>query len=158
MHTVLLAAKILSAIALLALAAALVNLWRRSTVPAFSYGTLTLSQRRLKAVWVAFLLGAFAVGSNNDPVLRYTDDIEGPAVVEPGPVTAYSVSVPLPFYRYERSSRSQGGEVIEDHVLEGLVLPWSFLSALLAYFVLVVRWNPENRLARRLLEGRRGGP
>lgn len=155
MHTVLLAAKTLSAIGLVALAAALLNLWRRPTVPSFSYGTLTLSQRRLKAVWVAFLLGAFAIGSNNEPVLRYTDDTEGPAVVEPGPVNTYSITIPLPFYRYERSSRSQGGALIEEHVLEGLVVPWSFLWALLAYFVLVVRWNPESRLARRLLEGRK---
>jgi hypothetical protein len=154
MHTVLLVAKILSAAALLALAAALLNLWRRSGVPALSYGSLTLSQRRLKAVWAGLLLGALAVGSNNDPILRYTDDIEGPAVVVPGSNTTYSLSIPLPFYRYERTSRFMGGTMTEQHVLEGLVLPWSFLWALLAYFVLVVRWNPESRLARRILEGR----
>jgi len=155
MQTVLLVAKILSAMALLALAAALLNLWRRSAVPVFSYGGLTLSQRRLKALWVAFLLGAVALGSNNDPVLRFTDDIEGAAVVDPGSNTTRSLTIPLPFYRYERSSRFVGGALAEQHVLEGLVLPWSFVWALLAYYVLVVRWNPDSRLARRILEGRR---
>jgi hypothetical protein len=139
----------------LAVLAALLEGWRRAAVPGFSYGTMTLSQRRLKAVWFAVLVGALAVGSNNDPILRYSDDIEGPAVSDAGSNTSYSLAIPLPFYRYERTSRWVGGAMAEEHVLEGLVLPWSFLWALVAYYVLVVRWNPESRLARRILEGRK---
>jgi hypothetical protein len=157
MHTVLLAAKVLSAVALFALVAALVNLWRRPSIPAFSYGAVTLSQRRLKAVWFAFLLGALAVGSNNDPVLRYTEGTEGPASTSTDNTsnTTYSVNIPLPFYRYERTARWVNGTMVDEHILEGLVLPWSFLWALLAYYILVVRWNPDSRWARRILEGRK---
>lgn len=157
MQTVLSVAQILSALALLALAAALVNLWRRREVPVFSYGSITLSQRRLKTLWLAFLLGALAVGSSNDPVIQATED-RGEAVssgVESGRTVTRSVTLPLPFYRYERTRRISEGIVVEEHVLEGLVLPWSFLWALLAYYVLVVRWNPESRWARRVLEGRK---
>jgi len=157
MPTILLVGKILSAVALLVLAAALLNLWRRSHVPAFSYGAVTLSQRRMKTVWSAFLLGALAMGSNNDPVLHTTQNTEdpGPAVAVEGSNTTRSVTIPLPFYRYEHSSRSVNGSLVAEHHLEGLVLPWSFVSALLAYYVLVVRWNPDSRWARRILEGRK---
>lgn len=157
-QAVLVVAKALSALSLLALAAALLSLWRRSTVPAFSYGTVTLSQRRLKAVWLAFLLGALAVGAGNDPVVRSTEDTQGPAAAPPdgGSTTIHALKIPLPFYRYERTSRSVNGTMVEEHSVEGLVLPWSFVWALLAYYVLVVRWNPDSRWARRILEGRKG--
>lgn len=157
MQTALLVAKILSAVALLALTAALVNLWRRGEVPVFAYGSITLAQRRLKAVWLAFLVGALAVGSSNDPVVQFTEDRVDPAssLTESGRLVTQSLTLPLPFYRFERTRRTANGIVVEEHVLEGVVLPWAFLWALLAYYVLVVRWNPDSRWARRVLEGRR---
>ena len=157
METVLWVAKILSAVGLMALVGALVNLWRRSEVPVFSYGTVTLSQRRLKAVWLAFLVGAFALGSSKDPVVTATEDRVDPTSprAESGRIVTRSLTVPLPFYRYERTRRMSNEAVVEEHVLEGLVLPWSFLWALLAYYVLVARWNPDSQWARRVLEGRK---
>jgi len=157
MQTLLLGAKILSGAAILVLAAALIDLWRRTEVPSFSYGAMALSQKRLKALWVAFLVGALAVGSNNDPVLVRTDDTEDPALSQAlqGRTTRSSLSLPLPFYHYEREREVVNGAVATEHVSEGVVLPWSFMWALLAYYVLVVRWNPESRWARRVLEGRK---
>ena len=38
---------------------------------------------------------------------------------------------------------------------EGFLIPWSLLSALVAYLVLVVRWNPDSKMARRILRGRK---
>jgi hypothetical protein len=158
MQTVFLVAKVLSAVTLLAFLAALVNLWRRPSVPPFSYGAITLSQRRLKGLWFAFLFGGLVVGSSNDPLVQHTEDRGEPlpASTEAPPNTTYfGVDIPLPFYRYERNARSVKGKVIEEHIVEGVVLPWSFLWALLAYYVLVVRWNPDSRWARRILEGRK---
>ena len=40
-------------------------------------------------------------------------------------------------------------------VEESVSIPWELFSALLAYVLLVVRWNPENRWALRILRGRR---
>lgn len=155
MQTLLLGAKVLSGAALLSLAAALIDLWRRTEVPSFSYGAMLLSQKRLKALWVAFLVGALAVGSNNDPVLVMTDDTEDPALsrASEGPTFRSSLSLPFPFYRYEREREVVNGAVAAEHVREGVVLPWSFMWSLLAYYVLVVRWNPESRWARRVLQG-----
>jgi hypothetical protein len=96
------------------------------------------------------------VGSNNDPVATSTHDMENPELVEASDSrTSRSLSLPLPFYRLERERRIVNGEVAEEHVSEGVVLPWPFLWALLAYYVLVIRWNPNSRWARRILEGRR---
>jgi hypothetical protein len=158
MKTVFLAAKVLSGVALFTLVVELVNLWRRPSVPAFSYGTVTLSQRRLKAVWFAFLLGALVVGSSNDPILKSNEDSRepAPAATDAPSNVMSSVNLPLPFYRYERTARWVNGTLVEEHILEGVVLPWSFLWALLAYYVLVVRWNPDSWWARRILEGRKG--
>lgn len=157
MEMVLLIAKVLSGAALLVLLAAFVNLWRRPSVPPFSYGGVVLSQRRLKGLWFAFLFGALVVASNNDPVLRSTKDREGP-----GPTAEdvraksmeTSTNLPLPFYHYERTTRSMNGTVVEEHVMEGVALPWALLWALLAYYVLVVRWSPDSRWTKRILEGR----
>lgn len=157
MHTVFLVAKVLSGAVLLVLLIAFVNLWRRPGVPSFSYGGVTLSQRRLKGLWVAFLFGALVVASNNDPVLRSTQDRDGPkptaADVHPKS-TETATSLPLPFYHYERTARSVNGTVVEEHIMEGVALPWSLLWGLLAYYVLVVRWNPSSRWTKRILEGR----
>jgi hypothetical protein len=156
MQTLLLIAKILSGAGLLAVFALFANLWRRSEVPAFSYGTVTLSQRRLKWVWFIFVLGALGIGSNRDPVVWTTDDVADPVLAASSDSrTTRSLTLPLPFYRYESERRLVNGAVAEEHVLEGVVLPWPFLWALLSYYVLVVRWNPNSRWARRILEGRR---
>jgi hypothetical protein len=158
MQTVFMVAKVLSAAALLALVAALVNLWRRPSVPPFSYGAVSLSQRRLKGLWSAFLLGALVVASNNDPVLRNTRDTDEPvpASTDAHAKSIYSsLNMPLPFYHYKSTARRVSGTVVEEHIEEGVALPWSFLWALLAYYVLVVRWNPDSRWAKRVLEGRK---
>ena len=158
MQTLFLIAKILSGIALFVLLAVFVDLWRRPSVPPFSYGGVTLSQGRLKGLWFAFLVGALVVASNNDPIVRRTSDREGPettsAEVKATPMET-DLTVPLPFYHYERTARSVDGTVVEEHVAEGAALPWSFLWGLLAYYVLVVRWNPDSRWTKRILEGRR---
>lgn len=152
-------AQILSGVALLALVAAFVNLWRRPGVPPFSYGGVVLSQRRLRGLWFAFLFGALVVASNNDPVLRRTWDR-----VEPEPASAEArgrtketaMNVPLPFYHYSHTTRSVDGTLTEEHTTEGVALPWALLWALLAYYALVLRWNPDSRWAKRILAGRVG--
>jgi hypothetical protein len=156
MPTLLLIAQLLSAASLLALLLALVNLRRRATVPGVSYGSLALTPGRLKALWLAFLVGSAIEGSGNDPLFVRTDDTEGAAVeASAGPLRRTSLSMPLPFYRYERERLERDGVLVEEHVLEGVVLPWSFITALLGYYLLVVRWNPESRWARRILEGKK---
>lgn len=157
MRIVFLIAKVLSGAVLFALLAALVSLWRRPSVPPFSYGGVTLSRRRLKGLWVAFLFGALVVSSNNDPVLRRTQNREGPQLASADAHARFietTMNVPLPFYHYERAARSARGTMIEEHIVESVALPWALLWALLAYYVLVVRWNPDSRWAKRILQGR----
>ena len=97
MQTVFLIAKILSAVSLLAVLALIVNLWRRPELPAFSYGTVTLSPRRRKWLWFAFVLGALGVGSSRDPVATRTDDMQNPellAAADSRSVRSFSVPSP----------------------------------------------------------------
>jgi hypothetical protein len=72
-----------------------------------------------------------------------------------GPLVTRQVQLPLPFYRYERVRQYRGEHLVEEEVLEGALIPWALISALLAYLVLVIRWNPESRWALRALHGRR---
>jgi hypothetical protein len=65
------------------------------------------------------------------------------------------VTLPFPFYRYEREREYGGEELVSEEIQEAFVLPKPLLAALLAYLVLVVRWDSSTRLARRILKGRR---
>jgi hypothetical protein len=65
------------------------------------------------------------------------------------------MTLPLPFYRYERERTYGDGELASEEILEGFLIPWPLLSGLIAYLLLVLRWNPENRWALRILRGRR---
>jgi len=99
--TVRLVAKALSALMLVVLVIALIDVWRRRAMPLISYGGLELSASRMRQ------------------------------------------------YR--------GEHLVEEEVVEGALIPWALISALFAYLVLVVRWNPESRWALRALHGRRRG-
>lgn len=148
--------KILSAVSVVVMGATLYSLWRRESVPGFSYGGVALSSRRIRWVWTGVLIGATALGAAEDPIARVTRTAGGPDVTDtPGEGRQSTLTVPLPFYRYERDRTYRNGQLTEEFVLEGFVIPWPFLTALLAYFFLVARWNPENRWALRLLRGRR---
>lgn len=152
----LLAGKILSGVALLAVFWILVDIWRRGALPAASYGEVRLSQRRMRWLWTSIILGATALGSAEDPIARFetnTEDAEVLAVE--GPTRQSGLSLPFPFYRYERQRIYKDDALGSEQVLEGFLIPWALLSAFVAYLVLVVRWNPQSRLAQRILQGRR---
>lgn len=156
---VLLAGKVLSGITILIFLGTLVNLWRRESLPELSYGTVTLSHKRLRWLWVLFLAGAFAAGADGDPIVWDSSSFEEPiadAEEEGGSgerLVQSEILLPLPFYRYERQSTRVDGRLVKDFVLEGVVFPWELLSALAMYYLLVLRWNPENRWTRRILHG-----
>ena len=156
---ILLVGKVLSVLAVVLLVVAFINLWRRESLPEVSYGGLTLSTRRLKWLWFTLLLGSLAmVGSGDLGAIRSQtlEDLENEAgELRTGEKRSTELSVPLPFYRYERSREFRGGHLVEETVTEGVLVPWPFLGTLIAYLVLVVRWNPENRWALRILHGRK---
>jgi len=157
----LLAGKILSAITLVVVLVALTNVWRRPALPAITYGEIELSQRRMRWVWTGFLLGALALGTAEDPLARQTATMEDAEALEAAGATRQTgLSLPFPFYRYERVRRYADGGLAAEDVTQSVLIPWSLLSALLAYVILVIRWNPANKWALRILQGRkrRWGP
>lgn len=148
-------AKVLSAVALLLVALAIVNVWRRDSLPGVTYGSVSLSPRRLRWVWTGVLIGATLLGSAEDPFVQSASHTEDPELSQDGPGLGTSLSVPSPFYRYERERRYQGDRIAEESETEGILIPWQLLSALFAYLILVVRWDPTSRWAIRLLRGRK---
>jgi len=122
-----------------------------------SYGGITLGQTRLRWVWFLLLIGALGIGVAEDPILNESGTGEAdPALLEGDPPTrTVYVTVPLPFYRYDRQRTYVEGRLAAESITRGVLIPWTLLSALLAYLVLVVRWNRENRWAKRILHGRR---
>jgi len=151
----------LSAVALLAVGVTLWHLWRRASVPEVAYGGVTLAPRRLRWLWTAWLVGATLLGSANDPLIMSTldtDDPEAQAAASPADeIRRTSTSLPLPFYRYERENVTVGGVPVSSQELRGFVVPTPLLWAFLAYFFLVVRFNPDSRWTRRILHGRKHG-
>lgn len=151
-----LAGKVLSAVAIIAFLAVLWNIWRRSSFPGVSYGDIHLSHGRLRWLWFSIMLGALALGSAEDPIARRTSTMEDEELLAAATGSRQtSLSIPLPFYRYERTRVHVGDDLAVENTLEGFLIPWALLSAFLAYLVLVVRWNPESRIALRILRGRR---
>jgi hypothetical protein len=148
--------KVLSILASLFVAGTLISIWRRESFPPVAYGGVSLSNRRIRWVWFLVLSGGFILGVNEDPILTTTDSSGSSESSEGDPlIRGVSVTVPLPFYRFERERSYRDGVLLEESELEGFLIPWQLLSALFAYFVLVLRWNPENRWALRILQGRR---
>lgn len=165
--------KVLSVISVALLLAAWFDVWRRPSFPDASYGGLSLSRKRIRWVWFLVLLGAFLVGIDEDPIAVSTYSMEDPdahataageLVAPEGGAEAGSpdvttktvgLSLPTPFYRYERQRIYLNDVLASEEVVEGVLIPWALLWSLLAYWVLVVRWNPERGLARRILWGRR---
>jgi hypothetical protein len=110
----------------------------------------------MRWIWFGILVGAFGFGVNEDPISTRTfssGDLE--VARQAGPIRTISVDLPVPFYRYQRATHYLDGEEVAEDGAEHVSLPWPLLSALLAYGVLVLRWNPQNRFARRLLQGRK---
>jgi len=66
-----------------------------------------------------------------------------------------SLTLPLPFYRYARERVYGDGELVREQVLEGFILPWPLISALVAYLILALRWRTDGRWVRRILQGRK---
>lgn len=152
----LLAGKILSMIALVVVLLVIVNIWRRKSFPAVSYGSIQLSHGRMRWLWFALILGATAIGSAEDPIARMTRTMVDEELLEAAETTRRAnLTAPFAFYRYDRERIYADGELASETVFEGFLIPWAMLSALIAYVVLVVRWNPENRWALRILQGRR---
>lgn len=149
----------LSVVALLVVTATVVNVWRRRTMPEVAYGGVALTQRRVRILWTAALVGATVIGSANDPMVVSSTDMRDPdaqaAAAPTAPSRSTSVSVPLPFYRYERNETSVGGVMLTSHELRGFVLPTPLLWTLLAYVFLVIRFNPDSAWTRRFLHGRK---
>ncbi|NNM03667.1 MAG: hypothetical protein HKO65_01085, partial [Gemmatimonadetes bacterium] len=132
------------------------NVWRRKSLPEVAYGTISLSQRRLRWIWFLVLAGGFGFGVNEDPVVVSTLEMEDPEALDAaGSTRVVSVGLPLPFYRFERQRVYGGEELLQEETLEGFVIPGPLISALVAYLILVIRWNSSSRLARRILQGRK---
>ena len=157
--TVLLVAKALSALMLIVLVIALIDVRRRRTMPVISYGGLELSASRMRWIWFGLLVGSLGVAAAGDPLAMrshsYEDPVTDDGQARTGPLVTRQVQLPLPFYRYERVRQYRGEHLVEEEVVEGALIPWALISALFAYLVLVVRWNPESRWALRALHGRR---
>lgn len=146
----------LSVVTVALVLAAFIDIWRRKTFPKVAYGGITLTVHRMKWIWGLTLLGAFGFGVNEDPITTRSFSSGNLEVAQAaGPVRTVSVDLPMPFYQYHRARYSVAGEVLAEEGWEGFGLPWPLLSALFAYWVLVLHWNPGNRFARRILQGRR---
>lgn len=149
----------LSGVAYLVVASTLWNLWRREALPDVAYGGVSLTPRRVRWLWTAAILGATVLGSANDPVVRTSVDMNDPDAQGSVSPTADrregSITVPLPFYRYEKVETSRGGVVMTTHELRGFVVPFELIWTLLAYLFLVVRFNPDSWWTRRFLHGRK---
>lgn len=157
-QTILTIGIILSVVALLLVLVAVIDVWRRGAFPEISYGGITLSQGRLRWVWFLVLIGALIISTAEDPVVVQTMDQDHPELLEGASTRQVTVTMPLPFYRYERDRIYADDVLASEHVVRGFQIPGSLLSALLAYLLLVVRWDPENRWALRILHGRRHRP
>ncbi len=157
--TVLLVAKVLSALMLVVLVVAVIDVRRRTNMPLISYGGLELSASRMRWLWFGLLVGSLGVAAAGDPVAMRSHSFEDPVTEDGQPRTGAlvtrQVQVPLPFYRYERVRQYRDGHLVEEEVVEGALIPWALMSALFAYLVLVVRWNPESRWTLRVLHGRK---
>jgi hypothetical protein len=158
-QTILTIGIILSVVALLLVLVAVIDVWRRGAFPEISYGGITLSQKRLRWVWFLVLIGALIISTAEDPVVVQTTDQDHPELLEAAAATRQvTVTMPLPFYHYQRDRIYADDVLVSEHLSQGFQIPGSLLSALLAYLLLVVRWNPENRWALRILHGRRHRP
>jgi hypothetical protein len=159
--TVLLVAKVLSALMLVVLVIALIDVWRRRAMPVISYGGLELSASRMRWIWFGLLVGSLGVAAAGDLLAIRSHSFEDPVTEDgqprAGALVIRQVQLPLPFYRYERVRQYKGQHLVEEEIVEGALIPWALISALFAYLVLVVRWNPESRWALRALHGRRRG-
>jgi len=154
----------LSALTMIVLGWMIVNCWRRGSMPAVSYGGLTLPEKRLRWIWILFLTGAFGFGVAEDPIFFISPQghseeaaAADPAEeVPPGTETlSWSLFAPLPFIRYERETERLGDTIVRDYRLWSFLIPTPLLAAMFAYLVLVVFWHPERTSARRLLLGKR---
>ncbi|MDX1394728.1 MAG: hypothetical protein R3195_10055 [Gemmatimonadota bacterium] len=153
--TLLLAGKVLSGLAVVGVLAVIVNCWRRDAFPGISYGEIELSHGRLRWLWILFILGGFALGSAEDPVVQAGTTMEDEELLDSAVNRRQtSLDLPLPFYRFERRRVYADGELAVESTTEYFLIPWALLGAFVAYIALVVRWNPENRLALRILQGR----
>ena len=154
--TLLLAGKILSGLAVAGVIAVIVNCWRRDAFPGITYGPIELTHGRLRWLWILFILGGFALGSAEDPVVQASTTMQDEELLESAVNRRQtSLDLPLPFYRFERRRVYVNDELAEESTTEYVLIPWALLGAFVAYIALVVRWNPENRLALRILRGRR---
>lgn len=151
------AGQILSAFALLVLVILCIDVLRRDP-PEVSYGGLTLGTSRLRWLWLSFLVGSTFLSATGDPEAVRESRFELPPSERPRsdqPRIGRTIDVPLPFYSFERSWATVDGTLVEDVVREGVIVPLEMLGAFLVYLILVVRWDPENRWALRILRGRR---
>jgi hypothetical protein len=101
------------------------------------------------------MVGALGLGVVQDPFLVSTVTAEETEEVEASDIVSTGVLVPLPFYRYERAKEYRGGVLVFDQRTTSLLVPWPLLVSFLAFYLLVLRWNPESRWVRRFLLGRR---
>jgi hypothetical protein len=148
--------KVLSALTLAVWLMSIWSVWRRKVFPEVSYGGLTLSSKRLRWIWFLVLVGAFGFGVAEDPVAvstRSEEDAEATAAATS--FRTVSVNLPFPFYRFDRQRTYGDGELVSEEIQEGFVIPGPLLSALMAYLILVVRWDSSSRFARRILQGRK---
>ena len=147
----------LSVFCLLAFLWVLWRLWRTESFPVVSYGGVSMPHRRVRWLWFVVMTGALGLGVVQDPFMTSTITAEETEEVEGSDIVSTGFLVPLPFYRYERDKQYIGGVLVFDQRTTSLLIPWPLLVAFLAYFLLVLRWDPESRWVRRFLLGRKAG-
>lgn len=116
---------------------------RRADLPSLRYGARRAPGSWVRAAWLLVLVGGWAAGAAGVDLagsreIRAAADVEGkPAGTEATGRT--TVSVPFYTRSWGRERLSGGGGAVSVRE-EAVTLPWTFLLALLLYWVFAVRW------------------
>lgn len=134
---------------------------RRPDLPGLRYGARGAPGSWVRAAWLLVLVGGWTAGAAGVDLagareIRPAGDAgAGPAAPEATARTTVSV----PFY-----TRSWGGETLPGGGgtvsvrEEAVTLPWTFLLALLLYWILAVRWPTAEAAAERVTRPTAGRP
>lgn len=114
----------------------------RRRVPSLRYGARTVAGGRMRAVWLAVLVGGYAAGAfgvevaSRETVRREPGEVAAPAV----PAAGGRHVLRIPFYVRESGREPGPGGSALLVSRESVTLPWSFLLALALYSVFAVGW------------------
>jgi len=152
LDSIIILAKVLSAVSLALFAWILRDWWRRKDFPPAAYGGVELPGRRIRWLWLVALIGGCAVGAGEDPIVR-AHGAEETEREHTGRSRSYTLTLPFIHYAREEVRGETGLVVIQTET--GLQIPKAFLVVMAAYLALVKWWHPGRGWARRFLFGRR---